>query len=121
VTDKPKFGYTRRTDGTVSVGAEFSSSEPGALEVIRAQVSSYASRKAGDKVDLLDDLVRLPRVEADQAGHVLVIFDGKAGSELWRDWMVECTADIKDSISNVQFEGFVDLVERGFSGTAHDE
>jgi hypothetical protein len=105
---------SRRRDGTVSVGARFFSSDPRALEFIRAQVSSYASRKAGEKVDLLEDLVRLPRVEADHAGHVMVIFDGRPGSELWRDWMVECTAEIK-TLRDVQFEGFVDLVKQGSS------
>ena len=60
-------------------------------------------------VDLGESLVQPPYTR-EAADIVDVVFEGKAGSRLWRDWMVSFTSDLTKALPELEAEGFVDLV-----------
>ena len=62
--------------------------------------------------DLLNDLDRSPWVEGTDDG-VEVVFEGRPGNRMWKDWMVWLTSYIDGSDSDVEHQAFADRVGGG--------
>jgi hypothetical protein len=98
-----------RPDGTFTIAARFDASAR-LLENIRAEVTnSIETRTRRDNVSFDAAFVSSPRVEID-GETVLIIFDGRAGARLWKDWLVAVTRDVDTALDDVSFRGFYDLV-----------
>ena len=61
-------------------------------------------------IDLQSRLAELPYVVDRGSQSVDVVFNGAAGSKLWRDWMVSFARFIDDNAPDLSREGIWDLV-----------
>ena len=98
----------RRPDGSVSVAARFSAADRSILPRLEAFVTGWL-RGISRYVDLSQDLSSLPHI-AEGDRYVHIIFDGKAQSTRWKDWMVFLTRDVSESLPDIGFMYFYDLV-----------
>jgi hypothetical protein len=98
----------RRDDGSFTIRVRFSSLE--CAGVVRDVVASWIDRKIHqDDVDLLRDFSRFPHVEVARSAQVDVVFDGRADSRMWKDWMVQLTAELRSRPGlSSSFVGFWD-------------
>jgi RHS repeat-associated protein len=98
----------RRSDGTISVASRISLDEPGRLSVVQGFVSGWfigVSRYA----DPLRDLSSPPYVNL-HGQQCDVVFDARAESREWKDWMVFLSRDLLSSVAGIGFVSFYDLV-----------
>jgi hypothetical protein len=65
---------------------------------------------ATGNVDLLEDLVETPRGVARGQTSVDVVFDGKLGSQRWKNWLVCLTRDLETALPGLMLECFYDLL-----------
>jgi hypothetical protein len=101
----------KRHDGSLTVAPRYSLSREATAQRVEDYVAGWgAGIMATRQVDILQDLVTLPRVVAGGADSVEIVFDVKPGSLRWKDWMVYLTRDLKHWIPGVRFDGFYDLV-----------
>ncbi len=102
---------SKRDDGTFSVSARFSISEPQLRELVEAIVSSWVRKRVSEEdVVIGNDLLSEPRVVGIDAQRLDVVFEGGPQSRRWKDWMVAVVQELTSSIQGVSFEGFYDLV-----------
>jgi hypothetical protein len=100
----------KRDDGSFAVAARFSLIGTTSVKTVEDRVTDWVRRKTvDDHVDLSNDLAVSPQVAVIGPDTLYVVFEGKPGSKLWKDWMVAVTQDLM-ALSDLTFEGFYDLV-----------
>jgi len=99
----------KRDDGSLSVAARFSVSNPATCGRIEDYVTGWV-HGVMIRSDLLEDLSTLPRVVTRGETLVDVVFDAEPGSRRWKDWMVCLARDLKSWNTSITFECFFDLV-----------
>ena len=101
----------RRPDGSLCVASRFSLAGEATEQSIQAYVAGWMRGiMATGHVDLAEDLVEAPRVVARGPASVDVVFDGKPGSQRWKDWLVYLTRDLASSMPGITLECFYDVV-----------
>jgi hypothetical protein len=105
---------TKRSDGTVSVAARFTISDPSDTESIRHTIEGWLAGKAELGIDIDRDLTKPPQVESTDQLHADIVFDGTATSRRWKDWLVELTREVTNATDAVVLDGFQDLVSGRF-------
>jgi len=105
---------TKRADGSVSVAARFDVSDPDGFDSVRRCVARWLAEKAEAGVEIGRDLSMPPQTAILDMSKIEVVFDGRAGSRMWKDWLVDLTREITASVDGVRFEGFQDRVSGVF-------
>ena len=98
-----------RPDGSASVAVRLSGPSPNLAGVVQGLLASWEAEAFKAGRDLLEDLERSPWVESAD-DRVDVVFEGRPGSRLWKDWMVWFTSYVRASNPEVKREAFVDRV-----------
>jgi hypothetical protein len=101
---------TRREDGSTSVAVRLPRTEvsKGRLEeFVIAWISRVTKEHA---LGLSEALTGPPRMMHRDPTTVDVVFDGRAGSPRWKDWLVLFTRDLETSGLDIRVEGFLDLI-----------
>jgi hypothetical protein len=107
---------TRDLDGNFTVAARFRASTTGPRPSAAAILSVAIARREADGARAFAGEFRGPPIEEWQNEETLdVVFHGRAGSRLWKDWMVALTVELKAPEYGLRFEGFIDRV----SGRRH--
>ncbi len=109
---QPTFPAKRR-DGSVAVAARFAEVGPETIERLEVFIAGWL-RGVSRYADLSRDLIESPYVMVEHE-FTHVVFEGKPGARLWKDWMIFLTRDLAESSFGLTFLCFYDLV----SGVAH--
>jgi len=104
-----------RDDGTFTVRARFRAQRPDAAVRLEQHVRLAVQRRTEDRPEIfLRDFMSLPRVERATPETLDVVFDGRSGSRLWKDWVIALTQEV-EMLEGVHFLTFQD----GVSGRQH--
>lgn len=100
----------KREDGSVLVAVRLRAA-PSLVREIEALLANWKSWISAERrVDLGESLIRDPYIVAHSGDVVDVVFEGRSGSRLWRDWLVSFTSELKRAHPELKREGFWDLV-----------
>jgi hypothetical protein len=100
-----------RDDGSCSVAARFSFTDPKAPENLVRFSSEWSVATATNPLQPFEvELFSPPRVDQSTTADLYVVFDARPGSKYWKDFMVMFVLAIRDSDVEVNFVGFYDLV-----------
>lgn len=91
------------------VAVRFAGSSPDPVGTIGRLLAAWEAEVFGSGRDLLNDLERSPWVEATEDG-VEVLFEGRPGNRMWRDWMVWLTSYVDGQDGDLKHVAFVDRV-----------
>lgn len=106
---KPAFPKTR-DDGSVAVAARYSFAAPDAVEEARLAVCAWVAEREAQGIDLNADLARPPYIQVHEGGTLDIVFDGRPGMPLWKDWMVSVCQQVASTVPLLTFVSFFDLV-----------
>jgi hypothetical protein len=116
---KPVFPKMR-DDGSVAVAARYSFAAPDAVEGARLAVSAWVAEREAQGIDLKTDLERPPYIQV-HGGTLDIVFDGRPGMPLWKDWMVSVCQQVASVVPLLTFVSFFDLVGgMEHPGSRHD-
>lgn len=101
---------TKRLDGSIVVAARFRVDRQDGTGAVAECISRWDARKTALGVDTSADLATPPHAEEMDKTSIEIVFEGKPGSRLWKDWLVDLTRDVTETVDGLQFEGFVDRV-----------
>lgn len=100
----------KRDDGSVVVAVRLRVA-PSVVPDIEALLANWMSWISTERhVDLAQSLNRDPYVVERSGGVVDIVFEGRSGSRLWRDWLVSFTSELNHARPDVVRAGFWDLV-----------
>jgi len=100
-----------REDGSCSVAARYSFTDPEAPENLLRVFSEWWAATVADPLHPFHlELVSPPRLDRPCLTNADVVFDARPGSTHWKDVMVMLVGVIRDSDLEVKFVGFYDLV-----------
>lgn len=98
-----------RPDGSFSIAARFESISGRVDEVRSAVARSIETRERREGVSFDAAFVSTPEVRLSD-DTILVVFEGRPGGLMWKDWLVAVTRDVEISLDGVDFRGFFDMV-----------
>jgi hypothetical protein len=101
---------TKRLDGSIVVAARFRVDRQDAASAVAECISRWDAQKAALGIDTGADLATPPHAEELDKASIEIVFEGKPGSRLWKDWLVDLTRDVTETVDGLHFEGFVDRV-----------
>jgi hypothetical protein len=101
---------TKRDDGTVSVAARFTFDARAAVGAAESLVKDWVVRRVAERINLAEDLATDPYVVVRSDDTLDVVFEGRPGRSLWKDWMVAITEEMTSTVPSVKFACFYDLV-----------
>lgn len=104
----------KRPDGTVLVAARFKVSVPRGYESVSDAVSQWVAGKATAGADISRDLIGSPQTIIVDDNTIDVVFNGRADSRIWRDWLVDFTREVLASLHDARLDGFYDQVSGVF-------
>ena len=106
---------SRRKDGSLSVAARYSVSDTSQKKLIQDYVARWTIEKPSrNRAGIRRALVKDPYVVDRGDGRLDIVFDGRPGSRVWKDYLLLLVKDVP-RVSGIAFEGFWDLV----AGTVH--
>ena len=113
----------KNEDGSVSVAVRFEASGIDPYALLGDEIRSWSERlRTERKVDLTTSLSKSPYVMRSGEATVDVVFEGRAGSRRWRDWLVSFTRHMEDVHPEMRRVGFWDLVgQRPNPASLHGE
>jgi hypothetical protein len=105
----------RDGDGNFVIAARFShstSSPPASLEEILT--AAITRMEAGGAPAFANQFRHLPVEEWQDDKMLDVVFEGRAESRVWKDWVVALLQELQAAESGLRFEGFIDRISGRF-------
>ena len=101
---------SRRADGSLSVAARYSVSDTSQRKLINDYVAQWIrERPVLSKERQRHELLTDPYIVERPDGLLDIVFEGRPGSRLWKDYLGLLVRDVPH-VPGIAFEGFWDLV-----------